>query len=86
MGSSTLQGANCSVDARKQDHVNISPLPRPIKSVLSDRCMKWRGWLGNNEATSEKELAAPPGVKKGKSCTFNEPTLSQLKSDYFPFP
>lgn len=84
-GRSTLQWANCLVDAWKQDHVNISLLPRPIKSVLSDRCMKWCGWLGN-EATSGKELAVPPGVKKGKSCIFNEPTLSQFKSDCFPFP
>lgn len=84
-GRSTQQWANCLVDAWKQDHVNISLLPRPIKSVLSDRCMKWRGWLGN-EATSGKELAAPPGVKKGQSCIFNEPTPSQFKSECFPFP
>ena len=74
--SSTLQWANCLLNAWKQDHVNSSLLPGPIKSGLSDRCIKWCGWL-DNEATSRKELAVPPGVKKGKTCIFNESILSQ---------
>lgn len=75
----------CSRCMKTRPSKQYSLLPRPIKSALSDRCMKWCGWLGN-EATSGKELAAPPGVKNGKSCIFNEPTLSQLKSACFPFP